>query len=72
MTLNNSTSVHDNTADNDGGGIRNAGTLDLNDSSSVHHNTAGTDGGGIFNNGNGTLSQNGGPVFKNDPDDIAP
>jgi predicted outer membrane repeat protein len=71
VTMNNKSSVSNNTARYDGGGIYNNGTVTLN-GSGVSKNTAGTRGGGIYNNG-GTVTQNGGTsVSGNMPDDIYP
>ena len=64
VTLNGSTSVHDNTGggSGNGAGIANGdslgtSTLIMNDTSSVFGNTAGIDGPGIYNNG-GTVTMN--------------
>ena len=72
MTLNGST-VSNNTANGDGGGIVNDGTVTMSWTSTVHDNTAiQGEGGGICNSSRGTLvgAVAGVNVYNNTPDDI--
>ena len=57
MTLNDSASVHHNTATGNGGGIFNQSVAVLNDNSSVHDNSA-SRGGGAGNAPTGSLTLN--------------
>ncbi|MEV6841533.1 hypothetical protein AB0N17_45065 [Streptomyces sp. NPDC051133] len=58
-----------NTADTNGGGIFNVGTLTLT-RSMLGHNTAGAQGGGIYNDG--TAQLRGSRVVANTPDNCFP